>query len=162
MTTEKKQDGREYELRDDGGASETVIAASMVEAEALAEDWARDGEWGDDHGTLIATVHITSDTGEKCVVDVIISATEPDCDGGQHDWQSPAWLGGLKENPGVWGHGAGICSVEVCALCGVYHHLDTAHDDGHGATMRYEEYAPADERSEAWVAEQREDSDEGA
>lgn len=49
-----------------------------------------------------------------------IEPEEPECvheDG--HDWQAPYWLlGGLKENPGVWGKGGGTIRHECCMRCG--------------------------------------------
>ena len=51
---------------------------------------------------------------------------EPECTEGEHDWQSPyEILGGCKENPGVWGHGGGVISSEVCMKCGCERVTDT-------------------------------------
>lgn len=45
---------------------------------------------------------------------------EPECDHEDgHDWQRPhEILGGLKENPGVWGNGGGIIANSCCMRCG--------------------------------------------
>lgn len=58
---------------------------------------------------------------------IAIEAEEPDCaDGQEHKWESPyAILGGLKENPGVWGHGGGVIINEVCMRCGCGKTTDT-------------------------------------
>jgi hypothetical protein len=56
-------------------------------------------------------------------------AIEPDapgCTEGEHDWQEPyEILGGLKENPGVWGQGAGVIMHSVCMHCGCERVTDT-------------------------------------
>lgn len=77
----------------------------------------------------------------------------PDCrDGEEHDWQSPySLVGGIRENPGVWGSGHGRTKcTEVCAHCGLYRTTD------HGATLpsngqraRRISYQAADDKSEA-------------
>ena len=51
----------------------------------------------------------------------------PECvDGQEHDWASPHEIvGGIEENPGVWGHGGGIISHSVCLRCGCGRKVDT-------------------------------------
>lgn len=51
---------------------------------------------------------------------VTLQPDEPACvDGTEHDWQSPYEIvGGLKENPGVWGNGGGVKITECCMNCG--------------------------------------------
>lgn len=53
--------------------------------------------------------------------------TEPDCiDEDGHDWQSPYKLvGGLRENPGVWGRGGNVVVQEACVKCGCGRITDT-------------------------------------
>jgi len=42
-----------------------------------------------------------------------------------HDWQAPhALVGGLEQNPGVWGNGGGVIVHEICD-CGVRRIRDT-------------------------------------
>jgi hypothetical protein len=43
----------------------------------------------------------------------------PPCvDGGEHEWRAPhAIVGGIEENPGVWGHGGGVVMHECCMRC---------------------------------------------
>lgn len=85
-------------------------------------------------------------------VTVRIDPEEPECsatDG--HDWRSPhSVVGGVKENPGVWGHGGGVIITEVCRHCGVYRVTDTwaTRPDTGDQGLRSVEYRPADERSE--------------
>lgn len=51
---------------------------------------------------------------------------EPECDDGEHKWESPVEIvGGIKENPGVWGHGGGVRIQEVCLKCGCGKLTDT-------------------------------------
>jgi hypothetical protein len=39
----------------------------------------------------------------------------------RHDWRTPhSVVGGLRENPGVWGVGAGVAEHFVCSRCGAY------------------------------------------
>jgi hypothetical protein len=56
-----------------------------------------------------------------------IEPEEPPCPGEKaHDWESPhAILGGLEENPGIWGHGGGVVIKEVCVCCGCLKTTDT-------------------------------------
>jgi hypothetical protein len=84
-------------------------------------------------------------------------ATEDDA----HDWQSPyTLLGGLRDNPGVWGHGGGVVTREVCARCGTYRITDTwAHDPDTGEQgLRRISYADADVASLAWVRQQKDEA----
>jgi hypothetical protein len=68
-----------------------------------------------------------------------------------HDWQSPhALVGGLKENPGVRGHGGGVVIHEVCVHCGTLRVTDTwAQNPSTGEegleSVRYEAGKYADE-----------------
>lgn len=83
--------------------------------------------------------------------------SEPKCshaDG--HAWESPySIVGGCKENPGVWSLGGTKMSFrECCSHCGLYKvekHLGSQRNPGEEDSATYED---ADERSEAWVAEQ--------
>lgn len=55
-----------------------------------------------------------------------IEPVEPDCEDGEHDWQSPYDIvGGIKENPGVWSNGGGVIINEVCIKCGCGKTTDT-------------------------------------
>lgn len=60
-------------------------------------------------------------------VTVTVEPKEPPCvNGRDHDWRSPHRIvGGLKENPGVRGHGGGVVSTEVCGACGCERLTDT-------------------------------------
>ena len=68
-------------------------------------------------------VYLILDETEKRVT---IDPPAPECTEDEHDWQSPYELvGGLRENPGVFGHGGGVIIVEVCPHCGMYRETDT-------------------------------------
>lgn len=61
--------------------------------------------------------------GAEYIDDSTLLASDDD-DG--HRWRSPhELLGGLKENPGVWGHGGGVIVTEVCMRCGCQRTTDT-------------------------------------
>ena len=74
------------------------------------------------------------------------------CVGGQDlDWQAPLEIvGGIEENPGVWGSGGGVKTVRVCTHCGCGMHTDNwAQDPQDGeqglTSVRYEAGEFADE-----------------
>jgi hypothetical protein len=110
-------------------------------------------EWPDDDITDEQDEHDCSGTH---------SDPEPECesegpgydDEGGHDWRSPySLLGGLRENPGVWG-GAGtkITTKTVCACCGKYRtETDNGSQRNPGDPESVVEYSDADEDSEAWL-----------
>lgn len=95
-----------------------------------------EGRWGED------TYTVTRDPAE------------PACAGDEHDWRAEhAVLGGLAENPGVWGSGGGVKISRVCAHCGAYQHTDTWATNQADGTQGHTSvsYEAADERSLAWV-----------
>lgn len=98
-----------------------------------------DGEYNDD------------DSEHKISID----PDPPPCeDDHKHRWGAPySVLGGIKENPGVWGKGGGIISREICRYCGKYRVTDTwAQDPEDGAQgLTSVEYEDSDELSEAYV-----------
>jgi hypothetical protein len=101
--------------------------------------------------------------GDRWRIVVPVDPEEPDCPGGEHEWCSPIEVvGGMAENPGVWGHGAGVVVREVCRNCGTYRITDTwAQDPDTGeqglTAVWYEE---ADEASLAWVRRLRGEEEE--
>lgn len=113
---------------DDGNCE---VRYDMCTAEEAAEKYVSTGSWGDIESTIWVSVHthkkgwdlagdeIRFDSGRFTIQ---LDPHEPSCvDGETHDWHSPlALLGGLKENPGVYGHGGGVICTQVCAHCGTY------------------------------------------
>jgi hypothetical protein len=156
-TLRESDEPREYEISDDYGNSWTIISRPSMLDEDVAEmvrhsDWAPSPSWWW-HGVVRCKL-----TGERESYTVEIPAEEPECDEGEHEWQSPyEVLGGLREDPGVWANGGGVIIREVCARCGAYRVIDTwAQDLATGAQgLRTINYEPADEASLAWVAEHR-------
>jgi hypothetical protein len=147
---------RRYEIRDDNGAWHVDSTPADLDDDVAAS--VRDGDWDAEgrswtwHGRSSCAA-----TGEEHTHSVEIAAEVPDCVDDEHDWQSPhSVLGGLRENPGVWGKGGGVMIREVCAHCGRYRLIDTWADDGRGGHERHESYEDADEDSLAWVRERAE------
>ncbi|OFV82365.1 MAG: hypothetical protein A2Y78_08455 [Acidobacteria bacterium RBG_13_68_16] len=103
--------------------------------------------------------------GIELHAETTIEPDEPECaDGHEHDWQAPhEVLGGLEENPGVWGNGGGVIIKRVCAHCGTYKVTNTWATDPRNGTIvkgNVVSYEDADEDSLAWVASLSEDSDD--
>jgi hypothetical protein len=117
-----------YTLLCDGVARE-IEASDMQDAREQARDWATDGSYDTSAGYVYVTVYIMDTSGE-CMetVSVALPMDEPQCDNasGEHDWQGPYGIvGGLRENPGVWGHGGGVVINRVCMTCGCGKRTDT-------------------------------------
>lgn len=150
-------------LCDDGNNEIEIQAESAREA---AEQYVDGGDYGDDWGeseshTSWVEVYVQQvdsdgeEIGDRESHTIEIDPEEPDCshDDG-HDWQSPyEVLGGLKENPGVWGKGGGVVVTKVCAHCGQYKITDSwAQNPGTGEQgLHSVEYREADDESLAWV-----------
>ena len=150
---------RIYTLRDpDSGVTMKIKAFDLKDAREYADDWALDGDYNltSDDSTIWVDVQILDADGDHIdTVTTEINPPEPDCDQGQeHDWRTPySVLGGLKENPGVWGHGGGVISKEVCARCGVYRISDSwaQRPDTGEQGLNSVTYEPADDESAAWL-----------
>ena len=118
---------------DDGNAEVEIEAGSGIEA---AQEYVDTGEWGDVTETTWITVSVwrrgIDSDGDWCQVEreshkIALEPEEPACiDGDGHDWQAPLEIvGGIKQNPGVWGHGGGVTIHEVCVRCGCGRTIDT-------------------------------------
>ena len=124
------------------------------------------GDYGQDERTQWVPARATcAQTGERVDLRVTLDPPEPDCvDDKEHDWQSPvAIVGGIRENPGVWGNGGGALIVECCMHCGCSRTTDTwAQDPSTGeqglTAVRYEPGA----FREALAEMSEEDADETA
>jgi hypothetical protein len=113
-----------YRVQDES-ASDDFEAADYDAALAYAEEWLRTGSY-DVNTTLWLDAHVFSLTEDgECderlgSVEVTLHPEQPKCEEESHEWCSPYdLLGGLKENPGVWGNGGGVIIREVCKHCGV-------------------------------------------
>jgi hypothetical protein len=113
---------------------------------------------------VLATMHlrayvleVTDDGDEEFYpIDAIIEPDEPECiDSEGHNWQSPySLVGGIRENPGVWGHGGGVIIEEVCMRCGCGRTIDTwAQDYVTGGHMREVLYSPGEYEDDLNTAE---------
>lgn len=112
-----------------------VIYDDICGADA-AQAYVDEGDWGEDDGrTSWVTVRVwrlgIDPEGDLVRVDeashkIAINPCEPECTEDDHDWQSPHEIvGGIKENPGVWGSGGGVKIAEVCMHCGCRRATDT-------------------------------------
>jgi hypothetical protein len=155
-------------VADDGNAEvDYPDAESAAEA---AQEYVDGGAWGETESTAWITVYVwrealvlDPDTGEVEEIQVgrdshtaTIEPDEPDCSADEHDWQSPhEVVGGIEENPGVWGHGGGVVMTEVCRHCGAYRVTDTwAQNMSTGEQgLTSVEYREADERSLTWISD---------
>lgn len=171
-----------YVLRDlDSGITTTVSTADLAEAEEYARAWAVDWignaereEAGREGLPIVMRVAIEDESGEELshIVETV-RPLYPACgDGGltedpnEHEWDSPYEIvGGIRENPGVWGHGAGVRIIEVCSRCGAQREIDTWADDGRGGHTCSERILPLAEwaddddlrqRVESWMKEKAE------
>lgn len=137
MTTTTATDSTTtYTLRDDGGSTEEIEATDLDDAREQAIEWAEGGEWNLDEGPAHIDVRIEQDGETVDCVTVHLEQTAPKCvDKHDHDWGSPiSVVGGIDENPGVWGHGGGVTITTCCLRCGAKRVVDTAATDGSGRT----------------------------
>lgn len=140
-----------YALIEEGNEFDKVEAES---ADAALESYDLDTSCYDaSDGTIWVRIHARNvdDSRDKSSLRIRIDPKMPRCSAKSHEWQSPhAILGGLKENPGVWGHGGGVIIREVCMHCGCERTTDTwAQDPSTGEqgleSVRYEPGKYADE-----------------
>ncbi|MBX3203225.1 MAG: hypothetical protein KF850_33135 [Labilithrix sp.] len=129
-----------------GAVTEELGSLTIGDARRAARAWAEEGDYDTSEGTLFLLYRIhCAETGEDSSVSIELQPEAPACvDGDEHDWQAPhELLGGLEENPGVWGHGGGVIVHEVCMRCGCGQTTDTwAQDPTTGrqglTSVRYE------------------------
>lgn len=159
-------DGTPYTAADDSGCEIEIEANSTEDA---ADQYVDGGDWGDRKET--AWIHVSvwqaglDEDGDEARVGmshetVTLEAEAPEClDGEEHVWREPhSILGGLKENPGCWGHGGGIIQHSVCMRCGCKRTFDSwAQDRSNGmqglSSTEYAEVEYAAEVTEVHLAE---------
>ncbi len=169
-----------YVLIEEGFQYGVVEAKSAESALAVAIDNVDRSNYDSDDcdGTLWIDVEVCrvcdhdEDTECDCADDreksaVQLDPDEPECAGSEHMWESPEWLGGLKENPGVWGHGGGVLITKACTRCGCGKHINTwaqRPDTGEQGfeSVRYEVGEFADKLEETSESESEEAKDDGA
>ena len=135
---------------DDGNAEIEIDALSATEA---AQEYVDGGDWTVLSTVWIHVVCICEEEGEEEEVVIGVNPEEPPCEDENHDWQSPPFLGGLAENPGVFGHGGGVIRTEVCTHCGTYRVSDSWAQDPDGGEQGLDsvEYRDADAVSQDWL-----------
>ena len=113
-------------LCNDGNAEVEIEADSAQEA---AQEYVDGADWGESDKTRWVNVYVKEikRRADQERITIRLDPPEPECSGGnEHDWQSPLSLvGGIKENPGVQGHGGGVVIAEVCMRCGCARTTDT-------------------------------------
>lgn len=118
-----------------GDCGETTFEGSSIkELVEEAVDWAEGGDWDSDLQTcwVDLTLKVYTDEGEPIETifkQVTIEPEEPLCEGdedGSHNWvDEHEIVGGIKENPGCWGHGGGVIIQRACTKCGMLREEDT-------------------------------------
>jgi hypothetical protein len=119
---------REWQLTEEGFNYQVIEALSRKEALEEAKANVDRYDYPDAKGTIWIDVSVECElTGEEDSATVQLDEEEPDClKGEDHNWQSPyELLGGMKENPGVWGKGGGVLIRKVCMHCGCEKVIDT-------------------------------------
>lgn len=121
-----------YYLIDCESGVREEVAGDIDAAVARAHEWATEGDYGEVTSTVwvdVAVYEVEDGYEDTCIKTVTaeVDPDEPGCeDGLNHDWRAPyALVGGVKENPGVRGHGGGVISTEVCVCCGCERVVDT-------------------------------------
>jgi hypothetical protein len=146
----------EYSVSD-GTAWDDFDADDDDAAMERAREWLRTGDW-DVSRTLWLSASVMRRDGDIVgEVEVTLHPDPPACRGDEHAWSSPhAVVGGLRENPGVWGSGGGVKIKEVCRKCGCYKLTDTWATNPSNGTQGHTSvgYEPADQCSLDWVDSQ--------
>lgn len=118
---------RQWQLTEEGEGYATYEATSAADALAEAKSNVDRANYSEAEGTIWIDVRVhCAETGEEAHETVTLDADEPECTETAHDWQSPFEIvGGIKENPGVWGKGGGVIITECCMHCGCKRTTDT-------------------------------------
>jgi hypothetical protein len=144
---------------DDGNCE--VHFPDAESGEEAAQEYVDGGEWDLSGGTAYIHVYawqecrsvnakgeVITGTAGRDSYTITLHQPEPDCiDDDGHDWQSPhAIVGGIEENPGVWGNGGGVIIHEVCMRCACGRTTDTwAQDPSNGVQgLRSVSYSPGE------------------
>lgn len=122
---------RTWHLLEDGYEYDTCEAATAEDALEIAKANVDRGNYSDAEGTLWIDVTVRADETddyyeEEASATVQLDEEEPSCSADAHDWQAPYEIvGGIQENPGVWGHGGGVIIKKCCMHCGCARVTDT-------------------------------------
>jgi hypothetical protein len=154
-----------YIISEECGGSDTIEAKNMTDAIAHAKEWVQLGDYGDVSVYVDVQVQQIDEDGDDIgdshdlSVEVVREPAAPECaDKHHHEWESPEWLGGCSQNPGVWScGGTQIESKSVCRHCGCYQlYVSESTPGQHPRTPERTTYSEADEESRAWVEEMAE------
>lgn len=108
----------------DCGIVDTITADDAADALDSFSDTYDRGMYPDAEGTVYIDIRVRNTiTGEEESGTITLDEPEPECSAGEHNWRSPySVVGGLRENPGVFGAGAGagVRITNVCSHCGAY------------------------------------------
>ena len=147
-----------YICWDESGIEKTFDAISAQDA---AEEYVYGGYWDHSEKTQFIEIQVMEEDSDYAEsITVTIDPDEGECDNSEdseHDYQSPfELLGGLKENPGVFGNGCGVIIKEVCANCGKYKTVDTwTQNPVNGQQgLHSVKFEDADEQSLKWISSQ--------
>lgn len=143
-----------YEWEAEPGVERGMVSRVAPEeresAMAACEELGLDVSESEHKGHLLVSVA----PGERERITITIEPDEPECSADAHDWKTPhSVLGGIKENPGVWGNGGGVIAREVCAHCGRYRETNTwaqRRDTGEQGLTEVK-YEDADDSSLEWL-----------
>ena len=122
----KQEQKQRYTLRDcESGVELEIEAESLADAHRQANAWQVDAYPNVERTIWVDTqIRVEGETVSTAVTQ--IDPPEPKCSGGEHEWTDDiALVGGIKENPGVWGHGAGVLMFDACKRCGCQRTIDT-------------------------------------
>ena len=145
-----------FQYVEESGYTENIVTNDLHEAEAKAVEILKTihpsatlFEWDPEAETWDRVESVTAE----------IDPTPPECEEDkEHDWQSPhEVVGGIEENPGVWGNAGGVIVTEVCAHCGAYKVTNTWDQSEGPEPVTTIQYKEPDERSLEWVNEDPED-----
>lgn len=147
-----------YRIRYSDGGDE-IVDMEIDEIEEHAADQLR-MDLEDENKTWWETIWYCpvdedeNEIGDEDCIDIAIDPIEPGCEEWhEHDWYSPHDIvGGLEENPGVFGHGGGVIIVEICRHCGCRRTTDTwaQRPDTGKQGLRSIQYETVDSIIERW------------
>jgi len=133
-----------YELVEDGVVYDTVECLSLEGALELAADPNDNHNYGDDEQFQTFFVkryaYNVDDPDDRGSVKVKVDPIPPNCvPGKKHKWKSPwAFVGGDRDNPGVFSSGGGVIFHELCIRCGCGKTTDTWGTDYMDGTQGHE------------------------
>ena len=154
----------------DSNCGDNFDAVDDDAAIAYAEEWLRTGDYWDQGKTIFLRAEVLKLNEDDCYFETLgpvymeLQPKPPACKAEEHEWLSPySLVGGLKENPGVWGSRGGVLSKEVCRHCGMYQLTDTWATNPCDGTQGHTsiEYLGPDDESLAWLEGQEVSDEQG-